>query len=139
MKLVYKFTYNGKQSDKLYELCKTSKNLYNQALYTIKQSLKNDNKFLFYSDINNIMQHTVNLDGNVNYKLLKAKVSQQCLRILDKNIKSYVKSIKDWSKHKEKYHGKPKLPKYKKDTNLIVYTNQCCTIKNGYINLSIGF
>ena len=44
MKLVYKF--NIKQHKQLTELCKISKNLYNQALYTIKQELDNNNKWL---------------------------------------------------------------------------------------------
>ncbi len=82
------------------------------------------------------MQNKTNLENEINYRLLKTQVSQQCLRLLDKNIKSYVKSIKDYSKNKTKYKGKPKLPNYKKDVNMLVYTNQSCTIKNGYINLS---
>ena len=45
-----------------------------------------------------------------------AQTAQQTLRLLDKNWKSFFKSIKDWSKNKSKYLGKPKMPKYlKKD------------------------
>ena len=96
MRLVYKF--NIKQNDKLYELCKISKNLYNQALYTIKHELKENNKWLNYNDLNKILQNTYNLEGTINYRLLKTQVSQQCLKTLDKNIQSYIKSIKDYSK-----------------------------------------
>lgn len=135
MRLVYKFKYNGKEIQRLLELCRISKNLYNQTLYAIKKELKENNKFLFYNDLDKLMKETTNLEGEINYRLLKAQVSQQCLKIIDKDIKSYIKSIKDWSKHKEKYRGTPKLPNYKKDYNLLVFTNQCCSIKNGYINL----
>jgi putative transposase len=55
---------------------------------------------------------------------------------LDKDIKSYIKSIKDYSKNKSKYKGCPKLPNYKKDHNILIYTNQCSNIKEGYIHLS---
>lgn len=48
------------------------------------------------------MKETQNLDGMINYRLLKAQVSQQCLRNIDKDIKSYVKSIKEWSINKKK-------------------------------------
>ena len=134
MKLVYKFKHQYNKN--LYRLCEISKNLYNQALYMFKKELKDNDRWLFYQDLNSIMQNVTNIENEINYKLLKAQVSQQCLRLLDKNIKSYVKSIKDYSKNKTKYHGKPKLPNYKKDVNILVYTNQSCIIKNGYINLS---
>lgn len=134
MRLVYKF--DIQYNDKLHELCVVSKNLYNQALYIVKQNLKETNKWLGYSQLNTILQTTTNLEGQINYRLLKAQVAQQCLKTLDKNIKSYIKSIKDYSKNKSKYHGCPRLPGYKKETNQLIYTNQACTIKDGYINLS---
>ena len=137
MRLVYKF--NVKYNDRLYELCKISKNLYNQAFYIFKQELSTNNKWLSYYDLNNILQSTYNLEGNINYKLLKAQVSQQCLKTLDKNIKSYVKSIKDYSKNKSKYNGCPKFPRFKKEVNQLIYPNQSCRIKDGYLYLSKDF
>ena len=41
MRLVYKFKI--KQNDKIYDLCRISKNLYNQALYLVKKELKENN------------------------------------------------------------------------------------------------
>lgn len=136
MRLVYRF--NIRHSDELYRLCVISKNLYNQALYTVKNELRVNNKWLFYKDLNAIMQTTVNLEGEVNYRMLKAQVAQQCLMLLDKNLKSYIKSIKRYSKDKDGYRGCPKMPRYKKDANLLVYPNQSCTIRDGYIFLSRG-
>ena len=133
--MILTYSFDIQYNNKLNELFLNSKNLYNQALYEIKQSLKND-KFLFYNDLNKLMMNKINLDGNINYKLLKAQVSQQILMNLDKNVKSYFKSIKDWSKNKSKYKSMPKLPNYKKDKNLLIYTNQCSSIKNNIINLS---
>lgn len=134
MRLVYKF--NIKQNNKILELCKVSKNLYNQALYLVKTELKTNNKWLNYSYLNKELQTLQNLDGDINYKLLKAQVAQQCLRTLDKNLRSYVKSIKDYSKNKAKYKGCPRFPKYKQDVNQLIYTNQCCSIKDdGYLYL----
>jgi len=133
MKLVYSFNINN--DNNILDLCKISKNLYNQALYEINTNLK-DNKFLFYNDLNKIMISKFNLENQINYKLLKAQISQQILMLLDKNIKSYYKSIKDYKINPHKYKGKPKLPKYKKKYNLLIYTNQCSQIKNSYIILS---
>jgi putative transposase len=134
MRLVYKF--HIKHDAKLFKLCMFSKNLYNQALYIVKKELKENNKWVGYSYLNKELQTTTNLEGGINYRLLKAQVSQQCLRTLDKNIKSYIKSIKDYSKNKSKYKGVPKFPKYKKDVNQIIYTNQCSSIKeDGFLYL----
>ena len=118
MRLVYKFKC-CEHNEELTHLCKISKNLYNQALYVVKNSLQ-EGKFLFYNDLDKIMKVTPNLDGECNYKLLKAQVAQQTLKLVDKSIKSYYKSIKDWSKNKSKYKGKPCLPMYKGKNSLFL-------------------
>ena len=134
MQLTYKYQINA--SNELLNLCKISKDLYNQALYEIRTSLSESNRFIFYSELEKIMKNKVNLEGEINYRLLKAQVSQQTLMSLDKNIKSYIKSVKDWSKNRSKYKGMPKLPDYKLIYNNLTFTNQCCQIKNQYIILS---
>lgn len=134
MRLVYSF--NIDKDDRLLGLCKVSKNLYNQALYIVKQELKTNNKWLGYYDLDKIMKITPNLEGDINYRLLKSHTSQQCLKILCNNITSYVKNIKEWSKNKSKFSGKPNFPKYKKEANILIYTNQTCQIKGDYLVLS---
>lgn len=136
MRLVYKF-YIGKNKE-ISKLCKVSNNLYNQALYVFRETLKDESKWLSYFELDSIMKNTKNLDGDINYRLLKAQCSQQVLRILDKNIKGYYKSVQDYKKNPNKYKEKPVLPNYKKrgsEFNLY-YTNQSCKIKDGRIILS---
>ena len=79
MKLVYSFNINYNQD--ILELCKVAKDLYNQALYEVNVNLKN-NKFLFYHDLNRIMIDKLNLENEINYRKLKAQVSQQILMVL---------------------------------------------------------
>ena len=64
-----------------------------------------------------------------------AQSAQQVLRALDGNWTSFFASIKDYSKNKQKYLGKPKPPKYlKKDgCHELVLTNQNCKIKGNKI------
>lgn len=137
MRLVYKFN-NYQNNDELLKLCRISKDLYNQALHIIKTNLETENRFTFYNELDKDLKVTFNLDGEINYRKLKTQVSQQCLKSIDKNVKSYIKSIKDWYSHKEKYKGKPKLPSYKpfNGYNQLIYTNQCSTIKYGKIYFS---
>jgi len=135
MRLIYKYQYKDKEN-KLLPLCQISKNLYNQANYIIKQELKNNKKWIRYNELDKIMKVTKNLKNEINYRLLKAQVSQQVLKQLDNNWKSYFKAIKDYKSNAKKYKGKPKVPKYKKHTNMLIYTNQSASIKDNKIYLS---
>ena len=136
MRLVYKF-YTS-HTEKLDNLFKVSNNLYNQALYQFRRQLDVDGTWLWYNDMDKLMKLTLNLEGECNYKLLKAQCSQQILRVFDKSIKAYCKSIKDWKKHPGKYKGMPQMPHYRKRGGMfnLYYTNQSCRIKDGYIRLS---
>lgn len=136
MRLVYKF--NIRQNEGISSLCKVSNNLYNQALYVFRETLSDSDKWLSYFELDVIMKKTKNLDGEINYRLLKAQCSQQILKVLDKSIKGYCKSVQDYKKHPGKYKARPHLPNYRKrgsEFNLY-YPNQSCQIRNGKIILS---
>lgn len=117
-----------KRSSKYYrlfkELCRESNSLYNQALFNVKYNLNKQEEWLFYSDLNQICKNQP--DKYNNYKRLPAQTAQQTLKLLDQNLKSYRNSIKNWSKHKSKYLGKPKFPKFKKSGGLfqVILTSQ---------------
>jgi putative transposase len=114
------------------DLCFKSKNLYNYANYIVRQEFINNNEWIRYNSLDKMLKH------EEVYKELPSQTSQQILRLLDRNWKSFFQAIKDWSKNKEKYLGKPKLPKYKKKNgrNIVIFTNQQCKIKDGYIKFS---
>ena len=62
-----------------------------------------------------------------------AQSAQQTLRLLDKNWKSFFAEIKDYSRNKQKYLGKPKMPKYKRSTYILILTNQICKLNNNTV------
>ena len=138
MRLVYKFYI--RHTEELDKLFRTSNNLYNQALYLFRQRLDADGVWTWYNAMDKLMKGVTNLEGECNYKLLKSQCSQQILRVLDKNIKAYCKSIKDWKKHPEKYKGMPQMPHYRKRGGMmgLTYTKSGTSIKNGIIKLSRG-
>jgi hypothetical protein len=49
--------------------------------------LKDNDRWLFYPDLDRIMKNVTNLEGKVNYRLVKSHVAQQTLRVLDKALK----------------------------------------------------
>ena len=136
MRLVYKFYIP--HTERIDSLCRVANDLYNQALYLFRQRLDADGTWTWYNDMDKLMKEVTNLEGTCNYKLLKSKCSQQVLRVLDKNIKAYCKSIKDWKKHPEKYRGMPQMPHYRKRGGLfnLYYTNQSASIKDCKIRLA---
>ncbi len=111
------------------ELSFASKNIYNYGNYIIRQEFINNNKWVRYNDLHKLLK------THETYKALPAQTAQQILRLLDKNWKSFMFSIKDWSKNKDKYLGRPRIPTYKKKDgrNIVIFTYQQCKIVKEYI------
>ncbi len=132
-----------KPSNKYYVMldnfCFLSKNLYNHANYILRQEFINGHKAVPYRDLDKILKSD---EGYPDYRAMPtAQSAQQVLRLLDQNWKSFFKSIKDWSKNKGKYTGKPKLPKYKKKggKNILILTNQNAKLKEGALRFPKKF
>ena len=116
-----------------------SKNLYNHANYLVRNEFTKNNKWLRYNDLDKILKADLEFD---DYRQMPtAQAAQQILRLLDKNWQSFFKAIKDWSKNKDKYLGRPKLPKYKpKDgKQILILTNQNVKLKEGVLYFPKSF
>ena len=110
--------------DMFCEFTHQSKNLYNHANYLVRKEFVETGKWLRYQQLDKLLKQNVDYPDYIN--MPGAQSAQQTLRLLDANWKSFFRSIKDWSKNKDKYLGQPKLPKYKpKDGQMVlVVTNQ---------------
>ena len=78
-----------KKSNSLYNeldmLCILSKNLYNFTLYTVRQFYFENKKYINWINVNNQFIKEKQLD----YYALPCKVSQQTLKMVDQNMKSF--------------------------------------------------
>ena len=101
----------------LKELSHTAKNLYNQAVYNIRQYYFQENKYL------NCQKNNSLLKSSENYKTLNSNMSQQILKEVDGSFKSFFSLLK--KKNKGMYNAKVKLPSY--------------LPKNSFTTLVIGF
>ena len=132
-----------KKSDKHFQLlmhyCHMSKNLYNHANFIVREQFIQDGSWIRYFSLDSSLKQDSEYPDYRN--MPTAQSAQQILRLLDNNWKSFFKSIKDWSKHKEKYLGRPKMPKYlKKSSNyILIMTNQNCKLDDGYIKFPKAF
>jgi putative transposase len=114
-----------------------SKNLYNAALYEMRQAFFHDGIYLNYNEIQHRMQ------SHEAYKALPAKVSQQVLMLLANNWESFKKAKKAYNEDPSKFTGRPRIPGYKHKTegrNILVYTIQAINkrgLKKGLIQPSM--
>ena len=123
----------------LSEFTHLSKNLYNHANYLVRQEFVETGKWLRYQELDRLLKQDTDYP---DYKAMPtAQTAQQILMLLDQNWKSFFKSIKDWSKNKNKYLGKPKLPKYKsKDGKMIlIITGQQAKLKHDLLKFPKSF
>lgn len=99
----------------LKELSYIAKNLYNVATYNIRQHYLKEKKYLSYN------KNDLLCKNNENYKLLNSNMSQQILKEVDSNFKSFFGLLK--LAKKDQYNKKINIPKYlEKDsfTTLII-------------------
>lgn len=95
-----------------------SKNVYNCALYVIRQHYFENKTYL------SLAECYKQLKSSVDYKALPAKVSNQCLKLADQNFKSFF-ALK-------KKDDKVRVPKYKDSKTgrqVVVYENQAISKK----------
>lgn len=143
-----------------------SKNLYNNALYHIRQyylyyKKQQANEDVSNLQIPNLLKDRMKDKGSyINYNLMDSLAktldnsltedykslpystcSQQVLRLLDKNWKSFFKSLKKYRSSKDGYKATPKIPKYlsKNGRYIIFLTNQNCKLKDGYLKFPKSF
>ena len=113
-----------------------AKNLYNAALYEVRQSFIFAHRYLGFSEMYHRMK------THEAYRALPRKVSQQVLRLLEKNWQSYFAACLAYREHPETFLGHPKLPKYKdkqKGRTILIYTDQALSraaFKRGIIHPS---
>ncbi len=118
-----------KYSEELSNLCHLAKNLYNLANWYFRQDFFNLNNFLSYYDLDFILK------DKQAYQNLPAQTSQQILKLLIRNWKSYFKALREYKRDFKKFKKKPKIPGYKKKNgeSIAIFTNQQCKIREEYL------
>lgn len=125
-----------KKSNPLYvgldKMCFLSKNLYNQALYRIRQHYFNTKEYLNYCS--NVKQLTK--EKQIDYIALPAKVAQWVVKQVDQNFRSFFALLKS-----ENVSHEVSIPKYleKNSRYMLTFTSQAISRKElrlGYLKLS---
>lgn len=126
-----------KNSQEIDNLCYLSKNLYNYATYCMRQYFIHTGNMLSEYELTGKLAKR----DQVDYRALPAQTSQQIIKLLFKNWKSFFKANKDYKRNPKKYKGRPNLPKYKdkvKGRNVVLFTGQQCRLKGGFVHFPKG-
>jgi putative transposase len=126
---------NNPLRKELDNVCFLSKNLYNKALYLVRQHYFSTKEYLDYYKLNRLLVDSKDVD----YYALNTKVSKGTLLLLDRNFKSFFSLIK---KKKSKDYEKPiSIPKYldKQGRYITVFEKNAVSkrfLKKGIIKLA---
>ena len=88
-------------------VCFLSKNLYNKALYIVRQHYFNTKEYLGFYKVNKLLVDTKDVDY---YAIGNTKVANQTLRLLDRNFKSFFSLLK--KKKNKDYDKSVRIPRY---------------------------
>jgi transposase, IS605 orfB family len=124
-----------KNNKELDELCFKVKNLYNKALYFVRQHYFETKGYLDWIKVDRLMVDSK--DGD--YYSLPTKVSKQTLRLLDRNFKSFFALLK--MKQSGNYNKEVRIPKYldKEGRTIAIFNKEAISrkyLKKGVIKLS---
>ncbi len=117
----------------LKDLTRASKDLYNKALYTIRQHFFEHQEYLPYSKLYHLLK------TSDEYKRLPSNASQQTMKQVDNAFKSFFKLLK--AKRDEKLNSRVHIPRYlDKDGHYkVIYTKiHLKILDNGYIRLALS-
>ncbi len=115
----------GSRYDVIDRAAFAAKNLYNAALYEVRQTFIFGHRYLGYTEVYHRMK------THEAYRALPRKVSQHVLKLLDKNWQAHFEACKAYEADPSRFLGHPKLPKYKdkaKGRHILIYMIQALSI-----------
>ena len=122
--------------------CHLSKNVWNQSQYVVEEEYKKSGDIPTYSyvwaKLSDRSYYKDNPDFD-NYHKLPPATSQQIIKYHNRAWTSFKEAKEGYfdpdNPKRDNYTGEPKEPKYKKKDGefILVFTNQQCKVRNGYL------
>lgn len=121
-------------SQELINEVRLSNNLYNQALYILRQAFTNKEKIPSKFDLHKILLHKEYECGEYDniHKMVSINAQIIC-QLAAQNFKAFLMALKTFKKNKSGFTGAPKIPNYNKKEQefMLIIGAQQCTIKDG--------
>ena len=131
---------NSSEYYKLFdELCFKAKNLYNSALYKLRQAHFEYDAIMSYGSIDKVLKREKSIDYA---DMPMASSAQGTVKLVMQNWNSFWAAIKSYNKNPDKFLGKPKMPNYLHKINgrsAVFLTNQNVKVKDGILHFPKSF
>lgn len=111
-----------------------SNNLYNQALYVLKQAFIDGEKIPSKFDLHKILLHKeYECEEYDNIHKMVSSNAQIICQLAAQNFKAFLMALKTFKKNKSGFTGAPKIPNYNKKEQefMLIIGAQQCAIKDG--------
>lgn len=123
----------------LSEYAHGANNMYNAALYQVRQAFFKHHKFFSYGELDKLFKIKYQQRECMTYhEVGYVQSAQQTIKEVLNVWSCYFKALKAFYKNPSKFNGKPHMPGYleKGKRHLFFVTNQCAKNKNGYLSIS---
>lgn len=124
-------------SQELINEARLSNNLYNQALYILRQAFIDGEKIPSKFDLINMLRHKkYEYEKYNNFGKMVADNAEQIIMLAAQNFKAFLMALKTFKKNKSGFTGIPKIPNYNKKEQefMIIIRNISCPVKEGIMH-----
>ena len=110
--------------------CIKAKNLYNQALYYWRQSMFKKIEYFTEYELTALFREF----DEENFRELPSHCGQLVITEVFNNARNWQRARAEWRKNPNKFSGRPRLPRYKKELSTLRFTPNQVKLKNGFIH-----
>lgn len=121
-------------SQELINEARLSNNLYNQALYILRQAFTNEEKLPFKFDLVKTLRHKeYGCEEYNNFSKMVSCNAEAIIHLAAQNFKAFLMALKSFKKNKSSFTGVPKIPSYNKKEQefMVIIRDTQCTVKEG--------
>lgn len=125
-------------SDLIDKISYKAHDLYNRALYDLRQGLFHKQYVKGYEQLDSMFKKRYRTRESMLYhELAYVQSAQQTLKEVNTVWQAWFKANKAYQKNPAKFTGKPRIPKYlkKKERHTFFVTNQNAKVKDGYLTI----
>ena len=121
-------------SQELINEARLSNNIYNQALYILRQAFANEEKLSSKFDLVKTLRHKkYECEEYNNFSKMVSCNAEAIIHLAAQNFKAFLMALKAFKKNKSSFTGAPRIPSYNKKEQefMVIIRDTQCTIKNG--------
>lgn len=121
-------------SQELINEARLSNNIYNQALYILKQAFTNEEKLPSKFDLVKTLRHKeYECEEYNNFSKMVSCNAEAIIHLAAQNFKTFLMALRAFKKNKSGFTGAPRIPSYNKKEQefMVIIRDTQCTVKDG--------